>query len=73
MFIAVRGGKLQALEYVRSLFGIPRNRCIAAGDSGNDILMLAGVPSSPHFEALNPIQFNIANSMPKFAKRPSLA
>lgn len=37
-----RGGKLQALEYVRTLYGIPRSRCVAAGDSGNDILMLGG-------------------------------
>lgn len=37
---------MNALEYVRTLFGIPKDRCIAAGDSGNDILMLAG--TSPH-------------------------
>ena len=42
---AVKGGKLNALEYVRTLFGIPTDRCVAAGDSGNDILMLAGRPS----------------------------
>ena len=39
---SVKGGKLKALEYVRTLFGIPQERCIAAGDSGNDILMLKG-------------------------------
>ena len=39
-----RGGKLEALEHVRTLFGVPRERCVAAGDSGNDILMLAGTP-----------------------------
>lgn len=40
--VAVKGGKLEALEYVRSLFGVPRDRCMAVGDSGNDILMLEG-------------------------------
>ena len=42
--LAVKGGKLEALEYVRTLFSIPRDRCVAAGDSGNDILMLEGMP-----------------------------
>jgi hypothetical protein len=42
--VAARGGKLEALEYVRALFGVPRARCAAAGDSGNDILMLEGAP-----------------------------
>ncbi|CAD7701685.1 unnamed protein product [Ostreobium quekettii] len=36
------GGKLKALEFVRRLYGIARGRCVAAGDSGNDILMLNG-------------------------------
>ena len=40
--VAVRAGKLQALEYVRQLYGVPLDRCVAAGDSGNDILMLEG-------------------------------
>lgn len=40
--VSIRGGKLQALERVRTLFSVPRGRCIAAGDSGNDILMLEG-------------------------------
>ena len=40
--VAIRAGKLQALEYVRTLYGVPLNRCVAAGDSGNDILMLEG-------------------------------
>ena len=40
--VSAQGGKLNALEYVRSLFGIPTERCIAAGDSGNDSLMLGG-------------------------------
>lgn len=35
-------GKQEALEYVRSLFGISKRLCVAAGDSGNDILMLEG-------------------------------
>jgi hypothetical protein len=40
--VSIRGGKLQALERVRTLFSVPRGRCVAAGDSGNDILMLEG-------------------------------
>ena len=40
--VSNQGGKLQALEYVRSLFNIPRSHCVSAGDSGNDILMLQG-------------------------------
>ena len=44
--IAVKGGKFEALEYVRTLFGVPRERCVAAGDSGNDILMLEGTAPS---------------------------
>ena len=52
--LAVKGGKFEALEYVRTLFGVPRERCVAAGDSGNDILMLEGISptnswtQSPH-------------------------
>ena len=40
--VSSRGGKLQALERVRMLFSVPKGRCVAAGDSGNDILMLEG-------------------------------
>ena len=40
--VSKQGGKLQALEYVRALFNIPRSHCVSAGDSGNDILMLKG-------------------------------
>eukprot|EP00873_Tetraselmis_striata_P021949 jgi/Tetstr1/442213/TSEL_030360.t1 len=40
--VAIRAGKLEALEYVRTLYGVPKTRCVAAGDSGNDILMLEG-------------------------------
>lgn len=39
---SVRAGKLAALEYVRQLYGVHRSRCVAAGDSGNDTLMLGG-------------------------------
>ena len=39
---SVRAGKLAALEYVRHLYGIHHSRCVAAGDSGNDTLMLGG-------------------------------
>lgn len=42
--VAIRAGKLEALEYVRMLYGVPLDRCVAAGDSGNDILMLEGAP-----------------------------
>jgi len=40
--VSAQGGKLAALEYVRALFGIAAGKCIAAGDSGNDALMLGG-------------------------------
>ncbi len=43
--VSIRGGKLEALERVRTLFSVPRDRCVAAGDSGNDILMLEGAPA----------------------------
>ena len=41
--VSAYGGKLNALEHVRRLFDVPQSRTVAAGDSGNDILMLAGV------------------------------
>jgi len=40
--VSAQGGKLAALEYVRALFGIAAEQCVAAGDSGNDALMLGG-------------------------------
>lgn len=40
--LSVHGGKMAAVEYVRRVFGIPRDRVVTAGDSGNDILMLEG-------------------------------
>jgi len=40
--VSIKGGKFEALEYVRTLFGVPQERCVAAGDSGNDVLMLEG-------------------------------
>ena len=43
-------GKLEALEYVRMLYGIALERCVAAGDSGNDILMLEGATRCPGLE-----------------------
>lgn len=46
--LSVHGGKRKAMEYVRSIFGIRPERVVAAGDSGNDILMLEGVPASLH-------------------------
>lgn len=46
--VSNQGGKLEALEYVRQLFNIPQDRCVAAGDSGNDILMFQGMLSWLH-------------------------
>ena len=40
--VSGNAGKHAALEHMRSLFGIAVDRCVAAGDSGNDILMLEG-------------------------------
>ncbi|GFR50917.1 hypothetical protein Agub_g13235 [Astrephomene gubernaculifera] len=40
--VPVAAGKEKALQYVRQQFGIPEHLCVAAGDSGNDILMLEG-------------------------------
>lgn len=40
--VPINGGKLSALEYIRKFFNIPIHRCVAAGDSCNDISMLEG-------------------------------
>ena len=40
--VSAKGGKLEALEYVRTLFHVPKSHCVACGDSGNDILMFKG-------------------------------
>lgn len=40
--VAERGGKLEAIEWVRALYCIPANRCMAAGDSLNDVEMFKG-------------------------------
>lgn len=40
--VPVAAGKEKALQYVRQQYGIPEHLCVAAGDSGNDILMLEG-------------------------------
>ena len=45
--VAIRAGKQEALEYTRALFNVPLSRCMAAGDSGNDILMLEGTQTHP--------------------------
>ena len=45
--VAIRAGKQEALEYIRALFNIPLSHCMAAGDSGNDILMLEGMETGP--------------------------
>ncbi|MEW5320338.1 MAG: hypothetical protein WDW38_011418 [Sanguina aurantia] len=36
------GGKEKALQHVRQQYGVPEHFCVAAGDSGNDVLMLEG-------------------------------
>ena len=41
--VAIKAGKQEALEYIRALFNIQLSHCMAAGDSGNDILMLEGM------------------------------
>lgn len=41
--VAINGGKQEALEYIRTLYNIPLTHCMAAGDSGNDTLMLEGM------------------------------
>lgn len=46
--VAINGGKYQALEYIRNTYRIPKERCMAAGDSGNDILMLQGTRQCVH-------------------------
>lgn len=43
--LSIHGGKRNAMEYVRQIYGVAPSRVVAAGDSGNDILMLQGVYS----------------------------
>jgi hydroxymethylpyrimidine pyrophosphatase-like HAD family hydrolase len=40
--VAERGGKLEAIEWVRALYAIPAGRCMTAGDSLNDVEMFKG-------------------------------
>ena len=40
--VPINAGKLEALEYVRQRHNFPVGSTVACGDSGNDILMLAG-------------------------------
>eukprot|EP00210_Caulerpa_lentillifera_P006877 g6574.t1 len=40
--VPINGGKLEALEYIRKFYNVPVHRCVAAGDSCNDISMLEG-------------------------------
>jgi len=40
--VPMAAGKEKALQYVRKQYGIPEHLCVAAGDSGNDVLMLEG-------------------------------
>jgi hydroxymethylpyrimidine pyrophosphatase-like HAD family hydrolase len=41
--LSIRAGKRNAMDYVRKMFSISKERVVAAGDSGNDVLMLEGV------------------------------
>lgn len=43
--LSIHGGKRNAMEYVRQIYGVTPSRVVAAGDSGNDILMFQGVES----------------------------
>lgn len=40
--VSARGGKAGPLEYVRQRWGFAPESTVAAGDAGNDILMLSG-------------------------------
>lgn len=40
--VAPKGGKLEAIEWVRALYGVPASRCMTAGDSFNDVEMFKG-------------------------------
>lgn len=40
-------GKRSAMEYVQRKYGFPDDVTIAAGDSGNDVLMLGGEAVGP--------------------------
>ena len=40
--VPAQAGKLAAQEHVRQRFGVPLDRTVSCGDSGNDKLMLAG-------------------------------
>mmetsp|Transcript_667 Transcript_667/g.1395 ORF Transcript_667/g.1395 Transcript_667/m.1395 type:complete len:417 (+) Transcript_667:100-1350(+) len=40
--VPVGAGKLESLEYIRQQMGIPKERTVACGDSGNDIAMFEG-------------------------------
>eukprot|EP00889_Picochlorum_renovo_P000383 jgi/Picre1/27413/NNA_000380.t1 len=40
--VSGNAGKHAALEHIRTMYAVALDRCVAAGDSGNDILMLEG-------------------------------
>jgi hydroxymethylpyrimidine pyrophosphatase-like HAD family hydrolase len=50
--VARRAGKAAALEHVRRLYGVQPERTMAAGDSCNDVLMLAAAADGGMAEAL---------------------
>lgn len=46
--IAKRAGKGRAMAYLARRFGIALEDVVAAGDSGNDLLMLGSQPEGHH-------------------------
>lgn len=46
--IAKNAGKGRAMVYLASKFGIQLEDVVAAGDSGNDLLMLGKMPEGNH-------------------------
>jgi hydroxymethylpyrimidine pyrophosphatase-like HAD family hydrolase len=47
--LSIRAGKRNAMDYVRKMFSISKERVVAAGDSGNDVLMLEGASCLSNF------------------------
>ncbi|KAF8063648.1 SPP1 [Scenedesmus sp. PABB004] len=46
--ISAHAGKGRAMAYLAARYGIALEDAVAAGDSGNDLLMLAALPEGPH-------------------------
>ena len=63
--LPARGGKAAAIEFEAARRGIPMSRCVSAGNSGNDVDMLAGCGKA----------IVVANALPEIAglaDRPGL-